>query len=193
MPYQGSESPEAPNSSQLRTTMSSLSMSPSPSSSQSEPMLKPALKRDSSRLGLSDLQGGSLSVPLSPSPSSALSHRSASFSPTPGYTNKVSFDTFEGNSPADTSMFSFTLKVSAAGHMLGSKSCATHAIHSQTTTSDYQRTRNTRVYLCAASPDQSGSEALEWAMDSLVQDGDELIVVRGFDPDELGTVIFAAR
>lgn len=54
------------------------------------------------------------------------------------------------------------------------------------TTSEYKRTRNTRVYLCAVSPDQSGAEALDWAMDSLVQDGDEIIVMRGFDPDELG-------
>ena len=42
------------------------------------------------------------------------------------------------------------------------------------------------MYLCASSPDQSGAEALDWAMDSLVQDGDELIVVRGFDGDECG-------
>lgn len=66
--------------------------------------------------------------------------------------------------------------------------CSSHTFY-QTTTSDYQRSRNTRVYLVAASPDQSGSEALEWAMDSLVQDGDELIVVRGFDPDELGLFV----
>ncbi|KAF8323857.1 hypothetical protein DL93DRAFT_2031137, partial [Clavulina sp. PMI_390] len=82
-----------------------------------------------------------------------------------GYTNKVSFDTFEGNTPADTAMFSYTLK---------------------TTTDGYKRTRFTRNYLCACSRDPSGSEALNWAMDSLVQDGDELIIVRGFDPDELG-------
>jgi len=62
-------------------------------------------------------------------------------------------------------MFSFTLKA---------------------TTSDYKKSRNTRAYLCASSPDPSGAEALDWAMDSLVQDGDELIVVRGFDADECG-------
>ena len=40
--------------------------------------------------------------------------------------------------------------------------------------------------MVAASPDESGSEALDWTMESLVQDGDELIVFRGFDADDLG-------
>lgn len=77
------------------------------------------------------------------------------------YTPKVSFDTFE-NSAA--SMFSFTLQVKTEG---------------------YRRTRNTRVFLCASSPDESGSEALEWCLEALVQDGDELIVFRGADEDVL--------
>jgi len=42
------------------------------------------------------------------------------------------------------------------------------------------------VFLCASSPDESGSEALEWCLESLVQDGDELIVFRGVDEDVLG-------
>jgi hypothetical protein len=50
----------------------------------------------------------------------------------------------------------------------------------------YARTRSTRVFLCASSPDESGSEALEWALECLVQDGDELIVFRGIDQEELG-------
>jgi hypothetical protein len=79
-----------------------------------------------------------------------------------GYTPKVSFDTFEN--PA-ASMFSFTLHVQSDG---------------------YARHRATRVFLCAASPDESGSQALDWALDSLVQDGDELIVYRGVDPEDLG-------
>jgi hypothetical protein len=61
-------------------------------------------------------------------------------------------------------MFSFTLSAKSAG---------------------YKRTRNTRVFLCAASPDESGREALEWSLESLVQDGDELIVFRGVDEDVL--------
>ncbi|EAU83757.1 universal stress protein family domain-containing protein [Coprinopsis cinerea okayama7 len=78
--------------------------------------------------------------------------------PTP-YTPKVSFDTFEN---PQASMFSFTL---------------------QTKSSGYKRTRTTRVYLCAAGPDESGQKALDWALESLVQDGDELIVFRGVDEE----------
>lgn len=80
-----------------------------------------------------------------------------------GYTPKVSFDTFEN--PA-ASMFSFTLHVQSDG---------------------YARNHSTRVFLCASSPDESGREALEWALECLVQDGDELIVFRGIDQEELGS------
>lgn len=62
-------------------------------------------------------------------------------------------------------MFSFTLQVKSDG---------------------YRRTRSTRVFLCASSADESGREALDWSIESLVQDGDELIVCRGVDEDVLG-------
>ncbi|KAN0139186.1 universal stress protein A family protein C25B2.10 [Lactarius tabidus] len=78
-----------------------------------------------------------------------------------GYTSKVSFDTFEN--PV-ASMFSFTLQVKSDG---------------------YDRTPSTRVFLCASSPDESGRHALDWAIEGLVQDGDELIVFRGIDQDDL--------
>jgi len=61
-------------------------------------------------------------------------------------------------------MFSYTLHVQSDG---------------------YARNRATRVFLCAASPDESGSQALDWALDALVRDGDELIVLRGVDQEEL--------
>jgi len=61
-------------------------------------------------------------------------------------------------------MFSFTLSAESVG---------------------YTRSLQTRVFLCAASPDESGNQALDWALDSLVQDGDELVVFRGFDEDIL--------
>lgn len=110
------------------------------------------------------------SPPLPASPAPALRHPSLSLpsaSPSPlqsngGYTPKVSFDTFEN--PA-ASMFSFTLSAESVG---------------------YARTPQTRVFLCAASQDESGRQALDWALDSLVQDGDELVVFRGFDEDDLG-------
>ncbi|KAJ7646012.1 hypothetical protein DFH06DRAFT_933961, partial [Mycena polygramma] len=77
-----------------------------------------------------------------------------------GYTPKVSFDMFEN--PA-ASMFSFTaLQVKSEG---------------------YARTRSTWVFLCAAGPDESGREALDWSLEALVQDGDELIVCREVDED----------
>jgi len=80
----------------------------------------------------------------------------------PRYTTGVSFDTFETSVDA-AAMFSFTLQAKSEG---------------------FQRARGTRAFLVAASRDESGSHALEWALESLVQDGDELIVLRGFDPDD---------
>lgn len=62
-------------------------------------------------------------------------------------------------------MFSYTLHVQNAG---------------------YARKRNTRVFLCAASPDESGNQALDFALEGLLQDGDELIVFRGVDTEEFG-------
>lgn len=53
----------------------------------------------------------------------------------------------------------------------------------------YEKTRASRVFLCASSRDESGLEALDWAVESLVQDGDELIVVRGIEIEELGRYI----
>lgn len=41
------------------------------------------------------------------------------------------------------------------------------------------------MFLCAASRDSSGSQALDWALESLVQDSDELVVFRGVDPEDL--------
>ena len=67
------------------------------------------------------------------------------------YTPKVSFDTFEN---PIASMFSFTLQTKSAG---------------------YKRTRNTRVYLCAASPDESGQQALDWCHDILREEARVLL------------------
>ena len=62
-------------------------------------------------------------------------------------------------------MFSYTLHVQSSG---------------------YARNRATRVFLCASSPDESGGQALDWALGELVRDGDELIVLRGVEKEELG-------
>ncbi|KAF8586898.1 adenine nucleotide alpha hydrolases-like protein [Ramaria rubella] len=104
-----------------------------------------------------------------PEISPVLSPGSSSFFPrtltggSNGYTSKVGFDTFQN--PSDATLFSYTLQVKSE---------------------DYRRTRSTRSYLCAASGDESGSHALEWVMESLLQDGDELIVLRCFDGEDLG-------
>jgi hypothetical protein len=66
-------------------------------------------------------------------------------------------------------MFSFTLQAKSDG---------------------YERSPNTRVFLCASSPDDSGRQALDWTIESLIQDGDELIVFRGIDQDDLGRGTF---
>lgn len=101
-------------------------------------------------------------VPVtSPSPSTIIGPNASQ-----GYTPKVSFDTFE-NSAA--SMFSFTLQAKSDG---------------------YERSPSTRVFLCASSPDESGLQALDWTIESLAQDGDELVVFRGIDQDDLGRELF---
>lgn len=150
-----------------------LSSPSSPSSPTSSPLpLRSALKHSyGSRPPSPHFHSGSLSPPSHiPKHDSLVTPRSELLGlPQPsiatlGYTPKVSFDTFEN--PA-ASMFSFTLQVKSEG---------------------YQRTRNTRVFLCASSPDESGSEALDWSLESLVQDGDELVVFRGVDEEQLGSL-----
>lgn len=51
---------------------------------------------------------------------------------------------------------------------------------------DYTRTRETRVFLIAVSPDESGAEALDWAMENIVEDGDEVVALRVVELDEDG-------
>ncbi|KAF8179900.1 hypothetical protein BJ912DRAFT_982132 [Pholiota molesta] len=152
-----------------------------PMSSNAAPPLRSAMKHpmatmspEASRIPLPSQYSSSpspMSTPAYPptqTPTGSLTRsESSAFSPPPvphhmsstHYTPKVSFDTFEN--PV-ASMFSFTLQAKTEG---------------------YKRTRNTRVFLCASSPDESGREALDWCLESLVQEGDELIVFRGADED----------
>ncbi|KIM36388.1 hypothetical protein M413DRAFT_449259 [Hebeloma cylindrosporum] len=129
------------------------SPSPTPVASQSPPKLTSFSRTQSSN------SLPALSATTPPTGLLSQSHSYHGASTAPHYTPKVSFDTFEN--PV-ASMFSFTLQVKSEG---------------------YLRTRNTRVFLCASSPDESGREALEWSLEYLVQDGDELIVFRGADED----------
>jgi hypothetical protein len=123
-----------------------------------------SIMHSSSHPPSASVDGSSTGSHSAPRPS--LSHHAVSSPiPThlqPTYTPKVSFDTFEN---PNATMFSFTLQVKSES---------------------YKRTRSTRVFLCASSPDESGSEALDWCLEALVQDGDELIVFRGVDEEVLG-------
>lgn len=166
-----SHSPEAPHyipipPPPLRSAMKHSASRPStPSQTPNSPPIRfsQSPHQNSPRTSLSQATGsgflasGSASAPQSPR---------GALSPLPavvqqGYTPKVGFDTFED---PQASMFSYTLHVQSEG---------------------YARTKNTRVFLCASSPDESGTQALEWALDSLVQDGDEFIVFRGVDDADL--------
>ena len=51
---------------------------------------------------------------------------------------------------------------------------------------DYVHTRDTRLFLVAVSPDESGTEALDWLMESLIEDGDELVALRVIDWEGTG-------
>ncbi|KNZ79260.1 Universal stress protein A family protein C25B2.10 [Termitomyces sp. J132] len=156
----------------------------SPSTPQTSPLPPPSVQLPphspetyaaSLSLSTSSSSHSAVSTSSTPVPSPAINSPNSSHPPTvllspashshhlnaPGYTPKVSFDTFENKS---ASMFSFTLQVKSEG---------------------YVRTRSTRVFLCASSPDESGREALDWSLETLVQDGDELIVYRGVDEDVL--------
>lgn len=43
------------------------------------------------------------------------------------------------------------------------------------------------MFLIAVSPDESGAEALDWAMENLVEDGDEVVALRVVELVEEGT------
>jgi len=102
--------------------------------------------------------GPGLGLPKTRTSSTGGSH---TIHPEFGYTRKVGFETFEPST--DSALFSYTLQA---------KSDA------------YRRTRNTRVFMVAVSPDESGNEALEWLMESLIEDGDEIVAVRVVELDE---------
>jgi hypothetical protein len=58
--------------------------------------------------------------------------------------------------------------------------------NTQAKSEGYKRSRNTRVFLVAVSPDESGEDALDWLMSELVEDGDEVIAMRVKDMSESG-------
>ncbi|KAI9890152.1 MAG: hypothetical protein M1814_004433 [Vezdaea aestivalis] len=79
--------------------------------------------------------------------------------PPPAFQKRVSFNTFESK---DTPEFSLTLNEKHR---------------------DFHYSRRSRIYLCGLNNDEYSQNALEWLIDELVEDGDEIIVLRVVDPN----------
>ena len=79
-------------------------------------------------------------------------------SPSP-YESRVSFDTFDNRDATD---FSFTLR-SKHRH--------------------YNYTKRSRTFLCGTDQNDYSEFALEWLLDELVDDGDEVVCLRVVDKD----------
>jgi hypothetical protein len=75
------------------------------------------------------------------------------------YQRGVSFDTFDNRDAAD---FSFTLKYKHKNH---------------------QSSRRSRTFLCGTDQNDYSEFALEWLIDELVEDGDEVVCLRVVEKD----------
>lgn len=75
------------------------------------------------------------------------------------FIKRVGFDTFDNKDATD---FSLTLK-------------SKHK--------DYQYTRRSRTFLCGTDQNDYSEFALEWLIDELVEDGDEIVCLRVVDKD----------
>src|ERR1700761_1728331 len=85
------------------------------------------------------------------------------------FLKRVSFDTFDNK---DASDFSLTLK-------------SKHK--------DYAYTRRSRTFLCGTDQNDYSEFALEWLIDELVDDGDEVVCLRVLDPEVAKASIFDSR
>jgi hypothetical protein len=103
-----------------------------------------------------------------------------------GYRRKVGFETFDGAKVKDNSLFSYTLQVRPLIDMSRNRRLSISHVYSQAKSDEYRRNRNTRVFMAAVSNDEKGEDALDWLMDNLVEDGDEIIAVRVIELDEGG-------
>ncbi|KAI9852400.1 MAG: hypothetical protein M1824_002008, partial [Vezdaea acicularis] len=70
------------------------------------------------------------------------------------FQNRVSFDTFDNKDATD---FSLTLNCKHK---------------------DFQYTRRSRIFLCGLNKDEYSEYALEWLIDELIEDGDEIVCLR---------------
>ena len=80
-----------------------------------------------------------------------------------GYERIVGFDTMPDAEDTASRSSSYTLQVKAKG---------------------YTRTKHTRTFMCAVDATESSERALEWMMEHLVDDGDELIAARVMSLDQ---------
>lgn len=79
-----------------------------------------------------------------------------------GYERRVGFDTMPDADETNSGAFSFTLQVKSRGFM---------------------RTKNTRTFMVAVDDNPYSEHALEWLMENLVEDGDEVVAVRILDEE----------
>ncbi|KAI9833670.1 MAG: hypothetical protein M1826_006761 [Phylliscum demangeonii] len=100
-------------------------------------------------------------LPTGSPKSSRLNRRRRMSSPPPPQTfqSRVSFDTFDNK---DASDFSLTLNCKH---------------------NDYQYTRRSRTFLCGTDQNDYSEFALEWLIEELVDDGDEIVCLRVVDKD----------
>jgi hypothetical protein len=103
-----------------------------------------------------------------------------------GYRRKVGFETFDGAKVKDDALFSYTLQVCQTFHCLDGGLTILDLDLFKAKSDEYRRNRNTRVFMAAVSNDEKGEDALDWLMDNLVEDGDEIIAVRVIELDEGG-------
>ena len=80
----------------------------------------------------------------------------------PNYERKVGFDTMIDADDTPNGYFTFCLQVKSRGYM---------------------RTKNTRTFMCAVDDNGYSERALEWLMESLVNDGDEIVALRVLEGD----------
>jgi hypothetical protein len=86
--------------------------------------------------------------------------RRASPPPAPKFENRVSFDTFEKRGEATTTSFAVIRK-----HV------------------DFYYSTSSRTFLCGVDDNDYSDYALEWLIDELVDDGDEVVCLRVVDKD----------
>lgn len=104
---------------------------------------------------------------LAPRPSLSANRRMSSPPPPAQFRSSVSFDTFSNPSASD---FSLTLN-------------RKHR--------DYEYTKRSRTFLCGTDTNDYSDTALEWLIDELVDDGDEVVCLRVVEKDSKEAVKWA--